>query len=219
MCPCITIGPQPRHSTCMLSLHVAVQTAALADPACMFVCLWPGRPCRCRMGLVHTSVVRRQHCWSHWRESRCAYACACMCMGSACSDDHCVSCVCSAITADCATTGGRCWQALTPPPRLKLTWPPATHMPAVVCMHMIWSGQAPCEAPLSSQRRPLRLPHHSQQRGDAGSGAHTPAARPRLVCQLWPAQQQRHQAVLHQRPRQQALHCGGDHEHPSAGAD
>merc|ERR1712073_280799 len=59
--------------------------------------------------------------------------------------------------------------------------------------------------------------HHSHQRRDRGRGSHYLQTRRRLVCQLWSYQEQRHQALQHQRPREQPLHRGGGDEHPTEG--
>ena len=63
------------------------------------------------------------------------------------------------------------------------------------------AGQAAPQAAVPRQRRPLRLPQHRHQRGDRGRVPHHPAPRPRVVRVHGAEEQQRHQAVLHQRPR------------------
>ena len=68
-------------------------------------------------------------------------------------------------------------------------------------------GPAAAEAAVPGQCRPLRLPDHRQQRRvDRGRARH-PAARRGMVCRDRPAQQCRHQAVLHFRPCRAALQC------------
>ena len=66
-------------------------------------------------------------------------------------------------------------------------------------------GPAAAEAAVPGQCRPLRLPDHGQQRGIDRRGAGHHAPRRRLVRLLRPPEQHRHQAVLHFRPRREAL--------------
>src|SRR6516225_4296954 len=72
-------------------------------------------------------------------------------------------------------------------------------------------GPAAPETAVSRQRRPLWLSDHGQQRGvDRGGAGHRPARR-RLVRRHRAAEQYRHQAVLHFRPRGKTLHGRGRH--------
>jgi hypothetical protein len=68
-------------------------------------------------------------------------------------------------------------------------------------------GPAAPEAAVPGRRRPLWLPDHGQQRRVHRGRRHDPAPRRGLVRRLRPSQQHRHQALLHLRPREQALQC------------
>ena len=80
-------------------------------------------------------------------------------------------------------------------------------------------GPAAPEAAVPGGGRPLWLPDHGQQCRDDRGGADHPAARRRVVRRLRPAQEHRHQDLLHLRPREQAVQCRGGDGHPAAGAD
>ena len=77
-------------------------------------------------------------------------------------------------------------------------------------------GPAAPEAAVPGQCRALWLPDHGEQRGVDRAGARHHAARRRLVCRHRPAQQYRHQAVLHFRPRREALQRRRGHGHSAA---
>ena len=82
-------------------------------------------------------------------------------------------------------------------------------------------GPAAAEAAVPGQCRSLRLPDHRQQcRVDRGGAGH-PAARRGVVRRHRPAQQCRHQAVLHLRPCRAALQRrrGDGHSVPRADRD
>ena len=79
-------------------------------------------------------------------------------------------------------------------------------------------GPAAPEAAVPGECRPLWLPDHGQQRRDHRGRADDPAARRRVVRGLRPAEQHRHQGVLHLRPREQALQRRGGDGHPAAGS-
>lgn len=81
-------------------------------------------------------------------------------------------------------------------------------------------GQArktPIKAAIPRQRRPLRLPHHGHQRGNSGSLSHRHEEGRRLVRLPRKEEQPRHQALLHQRTRQQSLCRRGGNEYPPQG--
>ncbi len=80
-------------------------------------------------------------------------------------------------------------------------------------------GHAAAEAAVPGGGRPVWLPDHGEQRRDHRRGADHPAARRRLVQRPGPAEERRHQGVLHLRPREQALQRGGGARHPAARAD
>ena len=80
-------------------------------------------------------------------------------------------------------------------------------------------GPAAAEAAVPGRRRPLWLPDDGQQcRDDRGRADH-PAPRRRLVRRHRPAEQHRHQDLLHLRPREQAVQCRRGDGHPAARAD
>ena len=79
-------------------------------------------------------------------------------------------------------------------------------------------GHAAAQAAVPGQCRPLRLSDHGQQRRDHRPGARHPAARRRLVRRHRPAEQYRHQAVLHFRPRGAAVQRRGGDGHSAARA-
>ena len=80
-------------------------------------------------------------------------------------------------------------------------------------------GQPRLKPPFPANVGPLWLPDHRQQcRVDRG-GADHPAPRRGLVLVLRPAEQCRHEAVLHLRPRQQSVHGRGRHVDPVPRAD
>ena len=62
-------------------------------------------------------------------------------------------------------------------------------------------GPAAAQAAVPGQCRPLRLPDHGEQRRDHRPGARHHAPRRGLVRRHRPAEQYRHQALLHLRPR------------------
>ena len=66
-------------------------------------------------------------------------------------------------------------------------------------------GPAAPEAAVPGQRGPLRLPDHGQQRRDHRRRAATSCAAARPGSPARPPEQHRHQAVLHLRPREQAV--------------
>ena len=68
-------------------------------------------------------------------------------------------------------------------------------------------GHAAAEAAVPGQYGPLRLPDHRQQRRDHRAGARHHAPRRRLVRRHRPAEQYRHQALLHLRPCRAAVQC------------
>ena len=80
-------------------------------------------------------------------------------------------------------------------------------------------GPAAPQAAVPGRGRPLRPAQHGQQRRDHRGHPDHPPARRRLVRGLRPAQQHRHQDLLHLRPREPALHRRGGDEHPAQGAD
>ena len=80
-------------------------------------------------------------------------------------------------------------------------------------------GHAAAEAAVPGQCRPLRLPDHGQQRRDHRAGARHHAPRRGLVRRHRPAEQHRHQAVLHLRPRRAAVQRRRGDGHPAARAD
>ena len=76
-------------------------------------------------------------------------------------------------------------------------------------------GQAAPQAAVPGRGRALRPAEHGQQRRDHRGHPDHPAARRRLVRGLRPAEQHRHQDLLHLRPREPALHRRGGDEHPA----
>ena len=80
-------------------------------------------------------------------------------------------------------------------------------------------GHAAHEAAVPRQRGALRLPDDGQQRRIDRRRADDPAARRVVVFELRRAQQCRHQAVLHLRPRQQAVQRRGGDVDPVPRAD
>ena len=78
-------------------------------------------------------------------------------------------------------------------------------------------GQPRLKPPFPANVGPLWLPDDGEQRRDRSRSRHDPAPRRRLVRRHRPAEQCRHQAVLHLRPREQALQRRrGDGHHRSA---
>ena len=71
-------------------------------------------------------------------------------------------------------------------------------------------GQAAPEAAVPGGRGPLRLPDHRQQCRKHRGRPDDPAPRRRLVRELRPREERRHQAVPDQRPREQAVRGRGD---------
>ena len=80
-------------------------------------------------------------------------------------------------------------------------------------------GPAAAEAAVPGQCRPLRLPDHGQQRRVHRGRARHPAPRRGLVRRHRPAEQRRHQAVLHLRPCRAALQRRRGHGHSVPRAD
>ena len=80
-------------------------------------------------------------------------------------------------------------------------------------------GHAAAEAAVPGRGRPVRPAEHGQQRRDARGHPDHPQARRRLVRGLRPAEQHRHQDLLHLGPREPAVHGRGGDEHPAARAD
>ena len=80
-------------------------------------------------------------------------------------------------------------------------------------------GHAAAEAAVPGGGRALWLPDHGEQRRKHRRGADHPAPRRRLVLRARPAEEHRHQAVLHLRPREQAVQRRGGDGHSAARAD
>ena len=80
-------------------------------------------------------------------------------------------------------------------------------------------GPAAAEAAVPGQHGPLRLPDHRQQCRDHRAGARHPAPRRGLVRRHRPAEQHRHQALLHLRPRRAAVQRRRGDGHSAARAD
>ena len=80
-------------------------------------------------------------------------------------------------------------------------------------------GHAAAEAAVPGRLGPLRLPVDGEQRRIDRRRADHPAPRRRLVRRHRPAQQHRHQALLHLRAREQAVQRRGGDGHPAARAD
>ena len=76
-------------------------------------------------------------------------------------------------------------------------------------------GPAAAEAALPGRGRALRLPDDGQQCRDDRGRADDPAARRRVVRRDRPAEEHRHQDLLHLRPREQALQRRRGDEHPA----
>ena len=80
-------------------------------------------------------------------------------------------------------------------------------------------GHAAAEAAVPGRLRPLWLPDDGEQRRIDRRRADHPAPRRRLVRRHRPAEQHRHQALLHLGPREQALQRRRGDGHPAARAD
>ncbi len=74
-------------------------------------------------------------------------------------------------------------------------------------------GQPRLKPPFPGKCRPLWLPDDGEQCGIDCGCADDPAARRGVVCRSRQAEQHRHQAFLHFRPRQQSLHGRGGNGH------
>ena len=80
-------------------------------------------------------------------------------------------------------------------------------------------GAAAVKAAVPRQYGALRLPDHRQQCRDHCASARHHAARRRLVRRHRPAEQYRHQALLHFRPRRAAVQCRRGDGHSAARTD
>ena len=77
-------------------------------------------------------------------------------------------------------------------------------------------GPAAAEAAVPGEHGPLWLPDHGEQRRDDRAGARHHAARRGVVFLARPAEQHRHQALLHLRSRRAAVQRRRDDGHPAA---
>ena len=80
-------------------------------------------------------------------------------------------------------------------------------------------GQPRLKPPFPAGGRALWLPDHGQQCRDHRGRADHPAPRRRLVRRHRPAEEHRHQGLLHLRPREPAVQCRRGDGHPAARAD
>ena len=78
---------------------------------------------------------------------------------------------------------------------------------------------AAAQAAVPGQYGPLWLPDHRQQCRDHRAGARHHAARRGVVRRHRPAEQQRHKALLHFRPRRAAVQCRREYGHSAARTD